>query len=109
MINNNENIYLSQVDLTSDTSVQNDLLIVMQMAHEDGEILWQCEVYSFLDDEADWCDEDIHWFLSQHGEHIYKRESTDRFFQNMRCDSPWDDDAHHLPWMRALMDSHMDY
>ena len=108
-MNNHKNPYLGQVDLASDSTVEKTMIIVIELAYDDGERLSQDEVYSFMSDEADWCDEDIHWFLSDQGERIHKYESTDEFFRNLRCDSPFDGESHYLPWMREMMRNDMDY
>ena len=110
MINNSNHPYLSLINLSSEKTIEAQVVIALQMAMEDSDPVTQDEVYTFLDDEVGyWDDEDIHWFLTEHHGVIHKYESTDEFFRNMRCDSPFDDDAHHLPWMRAMMDSHMNY
>jgi hypothetical protein len=111
MINNSNHPYLSLINLSSEKTIEAQIVLALQMAMEDSDPVTQDEMYTFLDDElgGSWDDEDIHWFLTEHHGIIHKYESTDEFFRNMRCDSVWDDGASRLPWMFELFDVEMDY
>ena len=100
MINTSKHPYLSLINLSSTKTLERQLILALDMAMEDSDPVTQDEVYTFLDDLAEeWDDLDIHAFLIEEHERIHKYESTDEFFRNMRCDSPWDDDSCSLPWM----------